>query len=244
MVSRGYKVFDDVNALSKAAAEFFCSRVRQALVRHGEFNVALAGGSTPVKLYQLLAKPPYSEQIEWDKVFVYFGDERSVAPDHPDSNYHSARENLLSHVPVPESQIFRIQGEHSDSKAAADLYAKTLTRLPVGLGRCPEFDLILLGMGEDGHTASLFPGTDILQTRDKMVSAVFVEKLDSWRISLTYPAINCARELLYLVAGKNKAQVIKEVFDIPSLGRDYPIKKIESRGATHWFLDKQAASLL
>jgi 6-phosphogluconolactonase len=244
MAGNGFQVFDDLDALSRAAAEFFITRMRQSIARHGMFSVALAGGSTPQKLYELLAQAPMANRIDWQRVWVFFGDERAVPPDHPDSNFRMAHEALLEHVDIPKAQVFRMCGEWEDASAAARDYADNLEELPLSLGGVPELDLVILGLGDDGHTASLFPDTDILSNMQDWVAAVYVDKFNSWRISLTLPMLNNARELLFLVAGETKAEIIRRVHNGPTGERRYPVQMIDPRGTVHWFIDRKAATRL
>ncbi len=242
MAINGVQVFDNIDGLSGAAAEFFVTRVRQALTRRGMFSVALAGGNTPRRMYELLADKKMASRIDWRRVCIFFGDERSVPPDDPQSNYHMACEALLNHVGVPKPQIFRMHGEWDDSKAAARDYAEHLEELPPSLAGVPEFDLILLGLGDDGHTASLFPDTDILNNTQDRVAAVFVDKLNTWRLSLTLPVLNNARELMFLVAGESKSEIMRKVLVGTNGSKQYPVQLIEPRGTVHWFLDSAAAN--
>ncbi|BAW80444.1 6-phosphogluconolactonase [Candidatus Nitrosoglobus terrae] len=231
------QVFLTKSALYHGAAEYWGKIARLAIEQRGAFHVALAGGNTPKGLYQLLASEPYVSQIDWKRVYIYFGDERYVPMDHPDSNYRMARESLLDLVPIPPQQILRIQTEYPDPKLAADSYTQMLkSSLPEG----EHFDLVLLGVGSDGHTASLFPGTSILTERNRLVAEVYVEKLNTWRVSITYPVIEKARQVLFLVAGIDKAPVIACILSEPQ-GRDFPAQRLQAEGEVHWYLDTDAA---
>jgi 6-phosphogluconolactonase len=231
------QIFPTKAALYHGAAEYWGKIARLAIEQRGAFHVALAGGNTPKGLYQLLASKPYISQVDWSRVYIYFGDERYVPMDHPDSNYRMAREALLDLVPIPPQQILRIQTEFSDPQLAADNYTRLLqSSLPEGI--C--LDLILLGVGSDGHTASLFPETSILAVRNRLVAAVYVEKLSAWRISMTYPVIERARQILFLVTGVDKAPVIARVLAGPQ-GRDFPVQRLQAKGEVHWYLDADAA---
>ena len=230
----------DVAALAEAAAARFLNCAREAIRDHGAFYLALSGGSTPRHLHQILAQPENQQQIEWNKLHIYFGDERNVPIEHPDSNYRMAMETLLSKVPVPASQIHAIPTGCDQMQDCASRYAEQLTRLPQQNGM-PCFDLILLGMGGDGHTASLFPHTEILEEHQRSVASVFVPKLDSWRVSLTYPVLNLAKTIMVLVSGDSKADVLYEVFNEPS--RNYPIQRIHN-DHLEWYADTPAATRL
>ena len=189
----------DVQKLSAAVAQHCVHYISATITQHGKCHVALAGGATPKALYALLANPELARQIEWDKVHVYFGDERYVPHDSPASNYCMARTVLLDKVPLPGSNIHPVPTRAADAQRDAQAYAALLeNNLPLA-NRVPVFDLILLGMGEDGHTASLFPGTSILHETQQPAAAVYVDKLASWRISLTYPVLNAARCVICLL---------------------------------------------
>ncbi|MCK5639685.1 MAG: 6-phosphogluconolactonase, partial [Gammaproteobacteria bacterium] len=211
---------------------------------HGSFHLALAGGSSPRSLYQLLATDEFTESIDWGKVHIYFGDERCVGPDHADSNYLMAKENLLDHVPLPATQVYRMEGER-DPTEAASAYASLLKQhLPHADNGAPEFDLILLGMGPDGHTASLFPDTDILNKTDTPVAAVYVDKLKCWRISLTLPIINQARYVMLMVAGTQKADIIRHLWHHIEGASMLPVQRVKPTGELLWMLDSEAARYL
>lgn len=233
------EVFPTAAALYHSAAEHWVRLAKAAIRRAGAFHVALAGGNTPKGLYQLLANAPYVSQVDWSGVYIYFGDERYVPMDHPESNYRMARAALLDVVPIPSEQIFRIPTELANPEAAAANYAQALqSHLPGG----SQLDLILLGVGADGHTASLFPHTSILSVRDHLVAAVYVEKLDAWRISMTYPAIEQARQILFLVSGADKASIVASLLAAPEgEGKTLPAQGLQASGEVNWFLDKAAA---
>ncbi len=238
------KKYSELVALNQAAANFFLISARTAVARQGAFHVALSGGSTPQALYELLATPEYAETVPWGKVHIYFGDERSVPPDHKESNYRMAYDALLRHVPIPESQIHRIKAECSDVHSAATDYSQQLRDcLPSGVNGEVEFDLILLGVGPDGHTASLFPKTDILHEHKALVAAVYVEDKATWRVSLTFPVLNQARQLLFLVAGSNKAEVVSKVLSNTANEAVFPVQQIKNRQQL-WLIDQAAAELL
>ncbi len=238
------KKYSELQTLNQAAADLFLSSAREAIARQGAFHVALAGGSTPQALYELLARPEYVEVIPWKNIHIYFGDERSVSPDDDESNYRMACDALLSHVPIPESQIHRIEAECSDVHHAAVAYAELLRNgLPSGEHGQIEFDLILLGIGPDGHTASLFPKTDILHETEALVGAVYVKEKQTWRVSLTFPVLNQARQLLFLVAGHGKAEIIGEVLGDTTNKAVYPVQQIKNPRQL-WLIDQAAAELL
>ncbi len=243
MASPPVHVHPDPATLARAAAQRFVNLARSAISRRGVFHVALAGGNTPRRLYQTLAAPPWREAVDWSCLQVFFGDERAVAPDHPDSNYRMARENLLDHLPIPATHVHRMKGESPHLETAATEYEELLTRmLPVAEGGVPCFDLILLGLGPDGHIASLFPGTPVLEIHDRWVAPVYVDKLRSWRLTLTLPVLNRARHLLLLVAGAAKNAIVCDVFARREDAPRYPVERLSPRGTLEWFLDEAAAA--
>ncbi len=241
-------VFADSQQVASRAALFWAQRARQAIAQQDAFYVALSGGSTPRLLYQQLAQGDVARQIPWQQVHLYFGDERVVPPDHPDSNYRMVRESLLDHVPLPASQIHPmvLQGHNDETSArqAASRYARELQQIPTSADGWPQFDLLMLGMGADGHTASLFPGTAILQEQQRSVASVHVAKLEAWRVSLTLPVIQRARALLLLICGADKAERLKQVLETPTPTDDMPITHVIAQANVHLYLDQAAARLL
>ena len=199
--------------LFEAAAELVASTASEAIAERGRFTIALSGGSTPKNLYNLLATNARSS-LPWDRMFFFFGDERHVPPTDPESNYRMANEAMLSKVPVAPGNVFRVEAEKPDAGAAATAYEQTLRKFfALEAGQIPAFDLILLGMGPDGHTASLFPGTEALQEKSKLFVANWVEKLKTHRLTLTLPVLNAARCVAFLVSGTDKAPVLKSVLE-------------------------------
>ena len=234
-------ILEDPTTLAQAVAQRWCDLARAAQAERGVFTVALAGGSTPRLLYETLAAPPWRERMDWSRCEIFFGDERSVPPDHPDSNYRMARESLLDHVPIPPERIHRMHGERRPLEQAAEDYAACLAALPRDGEGLPCLDLVLLGLGPDGHIASLFPDTAILEEDQRWVAPVYVDKLATWRLSLTYPVLDHARQVVLLVAGEGKRQIVRAV-----LGGDgadsYPVQRLRPRGELHWYLDAAAAA--
>src|ERR1051325_1128440 len=200
----GVRVFDDADGVARAAAETFARLSREAAEERGAFPVALSGGTTPRRVYELLASDEYRVRVEWPKVHVFFGAERTVPPDHAESNYRMASEALLSRVALPSENVHRIEGL-GDAAANASDY-ESVMRGFFGDVDWPRFDLVFLGMGDDGHTASLFPNTTALAEQRAWVAANWVEKLGAWRVTLTAPVINAARRVLFLVTGASKAE--------------------------------------
>lgn len=231
--------------LFQAAAEEVIGAAQDAISRRGRFTIALSGGSTPKNLFSLIAANA-ATSVPWDKVFFFWGDERHVPPNDADSNYRMARESLLSKLPIPEANIFRVPAEGKDAEAVAEAYEQTLKNFfSLKPDEVPHFDLILLGMGPDGHTASLFPGTPALQEKSRLVVANWVEKLKTSRITFTLPVLNAARNVMFLVSGADKAPVLREVLEGDAPAEKYPSKLVRpSNGKLIWFVDRAAGSQL
>src|SRR5205823_4654471 len=204
--------FADAEAVSQAAGRSFDRLSIEAITARGKFTVALSGGSTPKRLYQILADAPYRDKINWAHVEIFWGDERSVSPDHADSNFRMAKEAMLDRLTIPAENIHRLQAEREDRDKAAQDYQNEIAKV-FGVdpnGEPPVFDLVLLGMGPDGHTASLFPGTTALREMKKWVVPNWVEKFKTFRLTMTRPILNKAREVLFLVAGKDKVAPLQK----------------------------------
>ena len=231
--------------LFQAAADEVIHAARQAIAQRGRFTLALSGGSTPRSMYSLIAANA-STSLPWEKVFFFWSDERHVPPTDAESNFRMAEESLLSKIAVPPANIFRVPSENPDASAAAQAYDLTLQKFfAVSAGEFPRFDLILLGMGPDGHTASLFPETPALQEKSRLVVANWVEKLKTHRITFTLPLINAARSVVFLVSGVDKAPVLHEVLEGNAPGEKYPSKLIRPvEGNLIWFVDRAADSQL
>ena len=236
-------VVSDTEALNHAAATEFVNCATRAVRERRRFTVALSGGNTPRSIYSLLAEK-YAHALFWDEIFIFFGDERHVPPNDPDSNFRMASESLLSRVPIPAKNVHRIQAE-VDARMAADQYQATLREFfSLQNGALPRFDLVMLGMGEDGHTASLFPGTAALEETSRTVVANHVEKLQTDRITLTFPVLNAAAEVMVVIAGKNKARVIQDIVNSPQESL-YPIQRVHPKeGRLLWLVEQEAAGLL
>jgi len=231
--------------LFQAAADELIRVGKEAISERGQFTLVLSGGSTPRCLYSLIAANA-STSLPWDKVFFFFGDERHVGPKDAESNFRMADESLLSKIPVPAANVFRMPTENPDAAAAADAYEQTLRKFfDVAPGKFPRFDLVLLGMGPDGHTASLFPETAALQEKSRLVVANWVEKMQTHRITLTLPVLNASQEVAFLVSGTDKAVPLHEVLEGNAAGEKYPSKLIRpTNGKLIWFVDRAAASEL
>lgn len=231
--------------LFEAAAEEVVRAANEAVAQCGRFTIALSGGSTPKNLYHLLATNAKTA-LPWDRMFFFWGDERHVPPADPESNYRMADETLLSQIPVAAANVFRIPAENPDAAAAAEAYEQTLRKFfALQPDEFPRFDLILLGMGPDGHAASLFPGTAALQEESRLVVANWVEKFKTSRITLTLPVLNAARCVAFLVSGTEKAAALHAVLEGNAPGEQYPSRLVRpSDGKLIWFIDRAAASEL
>jgi len=228
--------------LFHAAAEEFVRLGRAAIAEHGRFTVALSGGSTPRSLYSLLAKD--HADFAWNQTFLFFGDERHVPPGHPDSNYRMVNEALLAKVPVPAGNIYRVTAENPDANAAALDYEDKLRKFfQLAPGEFPRFDLILLGLGPDGHTASLFPDSEGLKEQSRLVIANWVEKFNTQRVTFTFPVLNHATDVMFLTDGPNKADMVREILE-GNQTPPFPAQQIEPEGRLVWMLDKAAAAKL
>lgn len=235
-------IYDNFELLSQAAAGLFVQQARQAVQDHGRFSVALSGGHTPRRTYELLAQPPFQERVPWQQVDVFWGDERCVSPDDPLSNQRMARQALLDHVPIPPEQIHPITCTRAPREAAGQYEALLHDFFA---GRPPGFDLVFLGLGENGHTASLFPDMPVLDERKRWAAEVYVAEQSLYRVTLTAPLINQAAVVMFLVAGASKAGVLKAVLEGPSDPHRLPAQLIQpADGQLHWLVDREASSLL
>lgn len=235
------KIVPDNATLARAAAQEFHRVVERAVDERGRFSVALSGGNTPRSVYALLANQ--HKELPWDRVHIFFGDERAVPPQHPDSNFRMASESLLSLVPIPGKNVHRIRAELDPESAAQDYEGQLREFFHLTANDWPRFDLVLLGLGDDGHTASLFPGTVALSERSRIVATNWVEKLQSFRITLTFPVLNHAAEVIFLVSGESKAQILSDVLR-PGAKR-YPAQSVSPEsGRLLWLADQDAARLL
>jgi 6-phosphogluconolactonase len=227
------RIYPSSSELARAAAARFTASAREAIAERGRFVVALAGGSTPRPAYERLASEPFSRHIDWARVHVFWSDERCVPPDDPGSNYRMAREALLRRVPIPDQNVHRVRGEQLPDRAASSYQAELSSVL-----KGDRFDLILLGMGADGHTASLFPGTSVLNERRALVRAVYPDPGRGWRVTLTLPVINAARQVLFLVVGAEKAAALAGM----RAGRRLPAGRVRpADGELIWLVDRAAA---
>ena len=239
----------DTKALYLAAAEQVCRIGELAIETTGRFSLVLSGGTTPRPLYELLAAPPFSSSLDWNKVEFFWGDERVVAPDDKTSNFRMAREAMLDKLKIPAAHIHRIRAEGSDLEAAARSYEEEIERVlgqVAGVGRRPpHFNLFLLGMGPDGHTASIFPGTEALEETERWVIPVDVPSLGVKRITMTPPLINSAHFIIFMVTGGSKADVVADVLQGPRDTRRCPAQLIHPlTGEVIWFADRDASAKL
>ena len=241
------EVVADADALAREAARYVVRIANEAIAARGQFSVGLSGGSTPRALFERLASPAWALRIDWARAHVFWGDERCVPPDHAESNYRMAREALLDRVPLPPEHSHRIAGELPPAEAARRYEAELRAFFAGGEPATPQprFDLLLLGMGDDGHTASLFPGTAALHETARWAVENYVPRLDSWRITLTVPAINAAAHVLFLVSGAAKAETLRAVLHGPRQPEVYPAQFIQPQaGRLLWLVDRAAATPL
>lgn len=240
------EIFDDLEKIGDKFAETLAVRVSECAGRH--FFLALSGGRTPEPLLNRLTTPELRSAAPWERVEVFFVDERPVGPDHPDSNYGMARRAWLNDGAVPETQIHRMRGEARPLSAEAVRYEELITnRVPAGPTSFPAFDLIVLGIGDDGHVASLFPGTKALDETMRVVAANHVPRLGLDRLTLTFPVLNSAREIWMIVSGESKADVVARALSgtAPSLTEPLPVTLVHpANGKMKWWLDKDAAGKL
>ena len=243
------KTFDDLDELARAAAEEIAKSAEEAIAARGRFTIALSGGNTPKPAYRLLAEKP---GIDWSRVHVFWGDDRHVPPDHPDSNFGMAHEALLSKVPIPHDNIHRMRTEKADAERVAEEYAWTLRSAfglgDLGEGEWPRFDLVLMGIGADGHTASLFPGSEAVRERSRLVIAPWVSSLATFRITLTAPVFNRAALALFLVSGEEKAEALRAI--LAGVEGDFQPDRFPAQivrpeeGKLLWLVDRAAARCL
>ena len=234
------RIFKDVHELSRAAAELFVTLATQAIRERGRFLVAFSGGSTPTALYRLLTREP----IDWTRVHIFWGDERLVPPDDPESSYGQAREALLKHIPIPTENIHRVSSDLEPAEAATD-YERVLKGFAAPPLNWPRFDLVLLGMGEDGHTASLFPDSPVDMTEPVIAVTAQYQGRPAQRVTLTPLVFNAARQVVFLVAGTNKAVTLRGVLSDYNSLEQVPAKRIQpADGQVTWLVDEAAGSAL
>lgn len=238
-MNHNLNIHADKEATSRAAADFLIRVAQEAIAAKGQFILSLAGGSTPKRLYEILAEPAYKGLLDWTNVHVIWGDERCVPETSPQSNSRMAKEAWLRASPIPASNLYAVNGTLAPEAAAA-VYESQLKSL--FKDNIAAIDLCLLGLGDDGHTASLFPHTEILKEEEAWVSAVYVEKMESWRISLTAPLIRASSNIAFLVSGAKKVDILPEVLNGTHQPTEYPSQLIiKDNPKVHWFLDEAAA---
>lgn len=240
------KIFPNLEELNEFAAGKFAEIAADSIRERGRFSVALSGGSTPKALHALLASEKFKNLIDWQDIFFFFGDERNVAPDDAESNFRMAKETLFTPLNIREDKIFRWQTELKDAKVIVENYRLKLRNyFELTEENLPRFDLILLGMGDDGHTASLFPNTEALKETEQTVVSNRVEKLDTTRLTLTFPVINNARNVMFLVKGADKSETLKNVLEGEFQPARYPSQTVKlNDGELYWLVDEAAAALL
>jgi 6-phosphogluconolactonase len=225
--------------LLAALADLVVTQAQGAIAREGRFNFVLSGGNSPKKLYELLASNAYARKIEWQKVFFFFGDERYVPVDHPDSNFRMVRNALFEPLAISDKQIFAVNTTLPPAESARAYEQSIIQHFK---NRSCRFDLILLGLGDNSHTASLFPHTAVLHEKKALIKEVFVEEVKMYRITFTAPLINLAHTVVFLVYGASKAEAVHHVLEDPTNVEEYPAQLIHPQGgALHWFLDEKAA---
>lgn len=242
----GVRVYADPEEVARAAARLFVDCAWQSIARNGKFLVALSGGTTPRMLFELLASAEFRGQVDWTKVHVFWSDERAVPPTSPESNYGMARRELLIRVAIPQANVHRMEAENANIGHAAHEYEDVLREyLPLDDRGFPRFHLIFLGMGADGHTASLFPGTSVTRQTSRWVSTPVVAKLNARRMSLTLPVLDAAREVVFLVTGSEKAETLRAVLE-GKTEPPYPAQLVQPRnnGSKLFLVDQAAAALL
>lgn len=236
------QIQQDAAEVAAAAAALFLELSLGCIKKSGSFSVALSGGTTPELLFKLLAAEPFKKSIQWEKVHLFWGDERCVPPDHRDSNYGLAFRSLISKIKIPTENIHRMTGE-DEPQATASAYEEGLRRYYAASGKAG-LDLVFLGLGNDGHTLSLFPGSSLLNQDDRLVAAGYAESVQAWRLSLTLSAVNNSTDAVFLVTGQTKAGILKEMLDGGDKRRGYPAGLIRPKGRLLWFIDRAAASML
>jgi 6-phosphogluconolactonase len=235
------EVFRSPEALLQAAAERIVACLREAILTEGKASFALSGGTTPRGVYELLGAEQYRSRLDWRKIHLFWSDERCVGPSMPESNFRMANKSLIRNVPIPSRNIHRIRGELEPREAAYESEADIRRFFGLNEGGFPRFSLVLLGLGEDGHTASLFPETEVLNEEHRIVSEVYVKTLAAFRVTLTIPAINNAAAAIFLVSGKTKAGILREVLE--ERNPRYPAQFVKlDNGQLFWLVDNEAAS--
>lgn len=238
------RVSKNAEELARAGGQLFVDLAAEAIGARGRFRAALSGGSTPKRVFELLATPEFSNRVDWNRVDLFWGDERYVPADDRESNYRMTAQALLEHVPVSSGNIHRVPTEITPPSAAASAYQDEIRQIFGEPTSVPEFDLIYLGLGANGHTASLFPHSPVLHESSRLVVADFVTEVNMWRISMTVPLLNQGRVVAFLIEGAPKAQVLSEVMLGPRDPERLPAQLISPRGKLLWMVDASAAALV
>ncbi len=237
------QVFPTTAALTYGAAEKISAVLSAAQVNRGVVSLALSGGSTPRAVYELLASPVYRNRIDWQHLQIFWGDERCVPPESSESNYRMGYQALLRHVPVPSRHIHRIRGELPPAEAARAYEIELHNAFGIAPAEIPQLSLVLLGLGDDGHTASLFPGSSAARESRRLVAETFVERLSTWRVTMTYPLLKNAGAILFLVSGTSKSEIVRSV--VQELRPELPASAfVRFADTVTWYLDHDAASSL
>ena len=237
-------VYNDPEQLARAAAELFVSLSGSAIHARGRFRVALSGGTTPHRVYELLATDEFRPRVDWDSVDLFWGDERYVSAEDRESNYRMTTETLLRHISIPPDNVHRVRTDISPPSAAASVYEIEVRKSFQYTTSIPQFDLVFLGLGTNGHTASLFPHSAVLREQSRLVVADFVTEVNMWRITMTAPLLNRGRAVAFLVEGKAKADVLHQVLVGPNDPQRLPAQIIAPEGKLLWMLDEDAAGLV
>jgi len=241
-MNKNIHAYPNKGKLVAATTECIADCMEQAIQKNGLCNMALSGGKTPGGIFSLLASNPYRDRLDWSRLYLFWGDERMVPPEHQDSNFRLVQETLLDHIKIPDENVHRMRGEIAPEEAAAEYIELLHDHFK---GDLPCFDLMLLGLGEDGHTASLFPETDAVEESKKHAVAVFVPKLDAWRVTLTLPVLNAARKILFLVSGKSKSEMVQRIISNKQPAKEIPATMVNPQnGELHWMLDSDAMVLI
>ncbi len=239
-------IVSDLDDMSVRGANHVAEIIERAVQERKKCMIALSGGNTPRKLYERLATKEFVSRIPWESTYWFFGDERHVPPDHDDCNYKMASDSLLSKVPIPHGNIYRIMAEKPDPPSIAAQYELTIMKaFNLAPGELPVFDLMFLGIGTDGHTASLFPHSEALQVTKRMATANNIPETEDWRVTMTFPVINESKNILFLVAGEDKAEALRQVLEGQSNPEEFPAQLVcQKRGFQLWLIEKSAAALL
>ncbi|MFK5893411.1 MAG: 6-phosphogluconolactonase [Pseudomonadota bacterium] len=237
-----FHCFTDMVGLYESAILYWVNKCEECIKEKGSFTVVFSGGNTPVPFYNALALQQFDYKIPWDKVHVFFSDERVVPLEHADSNYRMVNNTLFKHIPIPKKNIYPMYPYPADLYELSQKYAGLIDRvIDKNSNGLPVFDLMLLGLGVDGHTASLFPGADVVEEEKHWVCPVYVKEFNSWRITMTLPVLNSSQDIMFLAVGEEKSFIISDVFH-NRVKHEYPVINVTANNEIHWFIDSDAAS--